>query len=340
MKKIIIDCRYLGMSGIGRFLEGILNNFDFDKYDTYLLGKKEKIEAWNNCKYIYDDTSPYSFSSILKNKNKKLINQCDTFLTPNFILPYWVKIKSVCVLHDIIFLDMKEVNKNFLETILKKKLLKRCVKHASKIFTVSNFSKDRIIYHFKKSKDKIIVSYPGVSDNFKNYNKINEKENYVVFIGNIKKNKGLFSLVNALQYLNNNTKICIVGDEKGFKNGDKAVIDIINNNKDIYFTGRIRDDEMLDIISKAKFLIQPSLYEGFGLPPLEALYLGTKPIISDIEVFKEVYSDLPVEFFKLNDSKDLADHINNSDTNFDFDKDLANSKYSSLNCAKKIMEEL
>lgn len=339
MKKVIIDCRYLGMSGIGRFLEGILRFFDYDKFDTYLLGKKEKIEQYQKCKYIYDETSPFSPKAILKNKNKKIVNSCDVFLSPNFIIPYWVKIKSVCVLHDIIFLDMKEVNSGKLETSFKKMLLKRCTKKADTIFTVSNFSKNRIIYHFPKSESKIKVIYPGVGDNFKSYNTINEKEKYVVYVGNIKKNKGLKTLIQAAPLLHD-LKICIIGDEKGFKNGDSEVIDLINESKNVYFTGKISDDELIKTISKAKFLIQPSLYEGFGLPPLEGLYINTKPIISDIDVFKEVYSDLPAIFFKLNDYKDLADKINNSDPNFSFDRDYANNKFSSSNSTKEIINNL
>ena len=82
---------------------------------------------------------------------------------------------------------------------------------------------------------------------------------------------------------------------------------------DVIFTGRLSDDQLLREIASAKFLVQPSLYEGFGLPPLEALYLGTQPIISDIPVFKEVYGDLPVLFFKTEDAKDLSDKLKNEE---------------------------
>ena len=53
-------------------------------------------------------------------------------------------------------------------------------------------------------------------------------------------------------------------------------------------------------------MVQPSLYEGFGVPPLQALYCGTKAVISDIDVFKEIYAALPVTFFKAGDVDDLA----------------------------------
>lgn len=70
---------------------------------------------------------------------------------------------------------------------------------------------------------------------------------------------------------------------------------------------------MKKLIAEARILIQPSLYEGFGIPPLEALALGTNAIVSDIEIFKEIYSDLPVTFFKVNDEEDLKSKVQNMD---------------------------
>ena len=75
----------------------------------------------------------------------------DYYYSPNFIIPYTVKCKAITTLHDIIFLDMPEVNSGFLDTTIKKFLLKRCMKKSINVFTVSNFSKERIIHYFKKA---------------------------------------------------------------------------------------------------------------------------------------------------------------------------------------------
>ena len=98
----------------------------------------------------------------------------------------------------------------------------------------------------------------------------------------------------------------IIGEKEGFLVGMKEE-DLRSD--DVIFTGRLDDEQLLHEIASASFLVQPSLYEGFGLPPLEALYLGTQPIISDIPVFKEIYGDLPVVFFKTGDAEDLRDAI-------------------------------
>ena len=100
------------------------------------------------------------------------------------------------------------------------------------------------------------------------------------------------------------------------------------NTEGVVFTGKISDDELLKEISSAGVLVQPSEYEGFGIPPLEALYLNTKPIVSDIEVFKEVYEDLDVDFFKVNDIEDLANKIIIAEREIKDSRAIITQKYS------------
>ena len=126
-----------------------------------------------------------------------------------------------------------------------------------------------------------------------------------------KPHKGLKTLVDAFHMLPKGSyKLKIIGEREGFLVGmDERCL----RSDDVMFTGRLDDDELLCEIASASYLVQPSLYEGFGLPPLEALCLGTQPIISDIPVFREVYGDLPVEFFRCGDAEDLKKIILSSD---------------------------
>lgn len=237
------------------------------------------------------------------------------------------------MLHDVIFLDIKNINNGFKDYIIKKHLIKRGVKKSKNIYTVSNFTKERIINYYPKQKNKIKIIYADVSKGFKNYDKSYSKEDYVIYVGNIKENKGLKYLIEAFKDINN-YKLVIVGNKDKFRSSDKSVLNI--DNPDINFTGYISDDELKEKIAKAKFLIQPSTYEGFGLPPLEAMYLGTKVIMSDIDVFKEIYKDFDVIYFKNKDSLDLKNKILNSNYNLSFDKNLALNKFSHKNNAIEI----
>ena len=109
-------------------------------------------------------------------------------------------------------------------------------------------------------------------------------------------------------------KLMIVGSNENFRSQDSTIyskIEKINSHfKDsIVFTGFVENDMLKNLLTKAKLLVQPSLYEGFGIPPLQALKCGTNAVISDIQVFREIYGDLPVTFFKNQDSFDLKEKI-------------------------------
>ena len=158
-------------------------------------------------------------------------------------------------------------------------------------------------------------------------------------MGNVKKSKGLKTLLEAFDKLNSKLKLYIVGDYSSFRNKDSE-LDKFLDNKNVMFTGRISDGELVEKVKKAKFLIQPSFYEGFGSTPLEAINLGTRPIISSIEVFKEVYNESGAIFFNTGDSSDLTKKIEESDYHFSPDLDKLNEKYSYKNYSKIIYDSL
>lgn len=332
MKKVIIDCRYLGLSGIGRFLENLLANLNKSKFDYTLLGKKELVNKYD-LNFIEDNSNPYSIKGMFSiNKD---INKYDIYLTCNFIIPFGIKIKSYIVLHDVIFLDIKESNKNYFEYLFKYFMINRGIKKSAYVYTVSNFSKNRIINYFPKYKSKIKYEYQGISDEFKSQTNVNKKD-YILYIGNIKKHKGIRTLIEAYDSIIN-YKLIIVGEEK-LMNKDHKSLSLIHN-KNIKFTGKVSDELLIDYIKYASFVIVPSIYEGFGLVPLEALYLNTKPIISDIEVFKEVYSKLDVIYFKVNNHNDLASKINTSSRECNSCKDVLDKMFSSKRYMKMIEDD-
>ena len=302
--KIAIDCRFLGKSGIGRVCQGILDHLDYNEHEYFLIGNEEKLRAYSPAYIIPNDENPFSPKGLFS--FPKMINQfCDCIIIPNFIIPYGIKVPVYSVMHDLIFLDLPTITtKEFLHYRIKKMLLKRCMKKSVRIACVSGFTKSRCEHYFPKYAGKCYVNYIGLSEEVLNFDTSGiEKTNSIIYVGNVKPHKGLKTLIDAFHMLPKGMyRLKIIGEKEGFLVGMKEE-DLQSD--DVIFTGRLSDDQLLREIASAKFLVQPSLYEGFGLPPLEALYLGTQPIISDIPVFKEVYGDLPVLFFKTEDAKDL-----------------------------------
>ena len=312
--RIAIDCRYLGKSGIGRVCQGILDNLDYSEHEYVLIGNEKRLSAYPSARLISDDGNPFSAKGLFSFP-KEINRDCDCIIIPNFIIPYGIKIPVYTVMHDLIFLDLPKITtKGFADYRIKKMLLKRCMKKSVRIACVSGFTKSRCEHYFPKYAGKCYVNYIGLSKEVLNFDRTGiEKTNSIVYVGNVKPHKGLKTLVDAFHLLPKGMyQLKIIGEREGFLIGMKEE-DLQSN--DVIFTGRLDDEQLLREIASAKFLVQPSLYEGFGLPPLEALCLGTQPIISDIPVFKEVYGDLPVIFFKTGNAEDLSRVLINSEGN-------------------------
>jgi glycosyltransferase involved in cell wall biosynthesis len=190
------------------------------------------------------------------------------------------------VLHDTAFKKFPQFfNKYFV--ILYNVLVPIILKKAQQIFTVSYFSKSEIENYYPFTKGKIKVIYNAIDENVKKNREDIQKEPYILTVGSLEPRKNISKLISAMN-LNKNIKLIIVGDKntKIFDNND---FNIESNN--IIFTGYIGDEQLKELYENATLFIYPSIYEGFGIPPLEAQNYGIPVIVSDIEVFREIYAD-------------------------------------------------
>ncbi|MDR1997423.1 MAG: glycosyltransferase family 4 protein [Candidatus Margulisbacteria bacterium] len=320
--QIAIDCRMLGKSGIGIFTKNLLENLP-DKHEYILIGEKARLLKYTRPANIINFTAPiFSLQEMLAYP-AAAVNKCGAFFTPNWNIPAGIRVPIYAMIHDVVFLDLPELT-SFRGRLIRRALLWRAVKLSRHIFTVSEFSRRRIIHFFQNSA-KISVIYNDVSAEVKNFARQKKPKagDYYLYVGNIKKHKGLGTLIAAYTGLRTTAKLIIVGAKENFRTRDEDIINI--NNPNIVFTGFVSEQKLLELLGQAKALIQPSLYEGFGLPPLEALWLKTPVILSDIPVFKEIYADLPVTFFKTGDSLDLAEKL----------CDIKPCKYTPQNLLKK-----
>lgn len=307
----------LGSGGIGSYIQALLPFF-IKNNSCLLIGKEKDISVYKNeqnTSVEYCDINPFSLTESLffpKNILEK-INECEIFYTPYCNIPNGIKIPVYSTIHDVVFLDIPELA-GTIGTLGRKLFYKRAIKKSTSIFTVSQFSKERIIHHLNPRKKEIIVTYNALPPWFYTNTPVTStKGKFILFVGNIKKHKGLKTLIEAFKICLSkgfDGKLLIVGNADNFRTSDESISAEINKLQEhIEFTGRISDIKLKEIYSNARLLIQPSLYEGFGMPPLEALSLGTNTIISDIPVFKEIYEKLPVIMFKTENAEDLAEKI-------------------------------
>jgi glycosyltransferase involved in cell wall biosynthesis len=191
---------------------------------------------------------------------------------------------------------------------------RRAYKVSKKIFTVSEFSKSRIRYHLGSGKPVPVTYNAAQSYLSEPFSQAPEKKDFILFIGNIKKHKGLFCLLEAFCGARKEglkSGLVIVGSTENFRSRDSGVLGRIGSleGEGVEFTGFIPNEKLKILLAEAALLVQPSLYEGFGYPPLEAMTVGTMALISDIPVFREIYEAFPVTFFKAGEAGDLKQKL-------------------------------
>ena len=163
--------------------------------------------------------------------------------------------------------------------------------NASKILTVSEFSKTEIIKYLKIDKNKIIVIYNAVSSDFKDssidFSSPIIVGKYILAVSSIDPRKNLQRLINVFTSLNiKGYKMILVG-----KTSKHFNVTLSNSSKNVVFTGFVSDAELSNLYKNCDFFIYPSLYEGFGIPPLEAMKNGCAVIVSKIPSLVEVCAD-------------------------------------------------
>ena len=311
---------------------------EVDKGNKYLLYKfkiqnsKFKIPLWTYTKFpqeIKRDQPAVLFMPIQS--------------TPFLKKPK--NIKLVITVHDLAFLLFPK-HFTFKNRFLLNFHTKRAIKMADKIITPSETTKRDIIKFYNINEDKIKVVYHGVNSKFKIQNskfKINTP--YILFVGSIQPRKNLVRLIEAFEILKNppsplfqrgskipplkkgaggifNINLIIVGgkgwlSDKIYKKAKESEF-----SKDIIFKGNVSDDELANLYKNASIFVMPSLYEGFGLPVLEAMSYGVPCVVSDNSSLREIANKSTL-FVDACSSTDIAKRISNLLNNKELRKELS-----------------
>ncbi len=310
----------IGKSGIGTYISGIIPYLIQQNNQCLLIGRSEDLSEYSHkhqVKILHCDIPVFSLQEFFAFPSalRKEINTYDLYYSPYCNIPNGIHIPVYSTIHDIVFLDIKGLTSPA-GTIIRKWYYKQACRRSSTIFTVSEFSKGRIQkkLHCKKN---IVVTYTAVAQWCSNISTTTNKppkKDYLLFVGNIKKHKGLHTLLPAFLSAKKkglSAKLIIVGSADNFRTGDSEIQQKLAGIPDdsVQFTGYLTDEALKNLYMQSKLLVQPSEYEGFGLPPLEALSSGTHTLISDIPVFKEVYAKMPVTYFKTGNTEDLCNKL-------------------------------
>lgn len=316
---VVIDFRMWKSSGIGTYIKNI-TPYLAGKFDLTLLGNKGELAAlpWaDKVRIIHTHSKIYGICEQFELVRK--IPRCDVFWSPHYnvpLLPIRAK-KRLVTVHDAYHLahaeEFSAVQRLYAKIVMQGAL---CLSDA--VLTVSDFSKYEIMKYCKIKPSKIAVVPNAVDGRRFNINaetdvksKYNLPDDYILFVGNVKPNKNLKNLLLALE-INKDLQLVVVGKKDGFINGDSAVAELLAKSPDlqgrVHFTGYVDDSDMPSLYLNASVFVFPSLYEGFGIPPLEAQACRCPVVCSGEASLKEVCGESVIYCDPLSPA-DISDKI-------------------------------
>lgn len=195
--------------------------------------------------------------------------------------------KNILMLHDVLPLIL---DKNPIRNFKYKQNIKKQIKLAKIILTPSLYSKTQIQKYFKVNKEIYVLPH-GV-EHIEQQNKI--RGDYYIYAGGYDARKGLEKLLET--FIRLDKKIIFVGEIKYFSNNFKALAIKAINQGILKQSGYVNEIELKKLIKNAKAMVYPSKFEGFGLPPLESMALGTPVITTPFSSIKEVCKDCALYF--------------------------------------------
>lgn len=199
-------------------------------------------------------------------------------------------VKKVVTIHDLIFLEIPSMYPLVDRKIYLKKFSHAC-NIADVIVATSENTKNDIIKHFGVDENKVKVVYQSCNKNFQRkaslsqINDVRKKyklpDKYVLNVGTIEQRKNLLNLVKAIYYFDLDIKLVVVGRKTPYYKEVKSYIDSHNLNDKVIFLSNVSNEDLPIIYQNSLAFIYPSLYEGFGIPIIEAFNSGVPVITSD-----------------------------------------------------------
>jgi glycosyltransferase involved in cell wall biosynthesis len=329
--KIVVNA--LGPSkvkaGVGNYLLNLISELSLiDKENKYLI-----FTSSQNMHYYSNENSNFNVIDIGFWGRNKLLRivweqlilplqvidyKADILFSPGFVCPLVKTSKNVTVIHDMTFFSHPQVH-TFFKRIYFPFMIKQAVKRSEKIIAVSKNTKKEIIKFTNIVEKKIAVTLLA-ANRFPTSEITDEKKfleekygiasDYLLFVGMIEPRKNINLIIESLTKIEDeDIKLVIVG-KKGWMTEELFERIKVNNleNK-VIFTGFVPDKELSVFYKNARVFLYPSLYEGFGIPVLEAMSQGCPVITSNISSLPEVVGGAAILIDPEN-PEELADAVN------------------------------
>ena len=309
--RIAIDARKLRDYGIGTYIRNLLRHLArLDPATEFVVICREAdapfvAELGENFRAVPQGAGAYSVREQIAVPMDLRREQVDLFHAPHYVLPPLTPCRSVVTIHDCIHLRFPQYLPNRLGYAYARSSMWVATHRSARILTVSEASKRDILRYFRVPDSKIAVIYNAIDERFHEEPPADEvmrvRERYqlndpfVLYAGNIKPHKNLERLIEAFHVIRRgdleHVKLLIIGDEISKYATLRRTVHRYKLHKHVRFFGFVPDATLAILYRLARVFVFPSLYEGFGLPPLEAMASGTPVITSNVSSLPEVVGD-------------------------------------------------
>ena len=312
--RIAIDARKLRDFGIGTYVRNILRHLArIDRTTDYVVLCREEDRPFTaglgeNFRAVPERSGPYSMREQVAIPMDLRREGADLFHAPHYVLPPLTPCRSVVTIHDCIHLRFPQYLPSRLGYAYARGSLWIAAHRSGHICTVSEASKRDILDYFRVPESKISVIYNAIDERFHEepsddeVTRVRERyqlnDPFILYAGNIKPHKNLERLIEAFHHMRRgeleHVKLLIIGDEISKYATLRRAVHRYKLHKHVRFFGFVPDATLAILYRLAGVFVFPSLYEGFGLPPLEAMASGTPVITSNVSSLPEVVGDAAV----------------------------------------------
>lgn len=239
------------------------------------------------------------------------------FWTPHYPYPAFApRARTFVTIHDVLHvLPRAECGAGLAKAAYAKRMMRMSLSQSKGVFVPSQSTKDEITRLFGPRENVVVapmrINNAWLSSSAKSEIPKGLPQNYVLFVGNVKRHKNLLGLLDAYSMVQDKTgaDLVLAGGAANVRNEDPKVLKRLAGLKSrVHLMGNLSFDHLKQTVSNASCLVMPSFYEGVGLPPLEAMAVGTPVAASDIPSLRETCGTAAVYFDPFNPAT-IADSI-------------------------------
>ena len=314
--RVAIDARKWRDYGIGTYVRNLVRHLArLDHETTYFLfcdraDAPTLRDLAENFVPVVDDSHGYGLLEHVSIPRRLAKLGAQLLHAPHYVLPLLTRCPAVVTIHDCIHLRFPEYLPNRLALHYARAMMRRAMDKSARVFTVSEASRRDLLHFFPDTPEEHVLVVPNgldpamlIEPSEEERERVRERYQirgrFVLYAGNIKPHKNLERLVLAFAQLKRRSgmedlKLLFIGQDVSRYQSLRRTVESAGLRQDVRFFGFVPDATLAALYRLASVFAFPSLYEGFGLPPLEAMACGTPVVTSRISSLPEVVGDAAV----------------------------------------------